>query len=278
MSHSPPVERIDDPDDPRVAEFRDLRHHPADMGADPTSFIVEGGVPFGVVVRAGLRLRSILLLSSKVASLAPILGLVPDDIPIRVADRRILAEIVGFDLHRGVLACAHRPPPTHPDDLLPRCRRVVVTEALNDHENLGALFRNAAAMGVGGVLLDDLTADPLYRRSVRVSSGWAAALPHARIGSLPDGYTVLRDNGFRIVALTPAADAIPVDDAADSGMFDGRVALVVGAEGPGLSSAALAEADQRVCVPMAPGVDSINVATSLAVVGAFAASRRGWSR
>lgn len=278
MSHSPPVEHIDDPDDPRVAEFRDLRHHPADMGADPTSFIVEGAVPFGVVARAGLRLRSILLLSSKVALLAPTLGLVPDDVPIRVADRRILAEIVGFDLHRGVLACAHRPPPTHPDDLLSQCRRVVVTEALNDHENLGALFRNAAAMGVGGVLLDDLTADPLYRRSVRVSSGWAAALPHARIGSLPDGYTLLRDNGFRIVALTPAADSIPVDDAADSGMFDGRVALVVGAEGPGLSSAALAEADQRVCVPMAPGVDSINVATCLAVVGAFAASRRRWSR
>jgi len=208
--------------------------------------------------------------------MAPLLERRAADVPLFVADRDVLAEVVGFDLHRGVLASAERRPPPPADEVLGSCSRVVVTEGLNDHENLGALFRNAAALDIDAVLLDDRTADPLYRRCIRVSSGWAAVLPHARLGALPGGYDRLRSHGFRVVALTPSPDALAADRAAAAGWLDDRVAFVVGAEGPGLAPASIAGADAAVRIPMSPGVDSLNVATSLAVVAAFAAARRQW--
>ncbi|UDY36213.1 TrmH family RNA methyltransferase [Dermatobacter hominis] len=274
------MERIEDPADPRLADYHHLNDAAAraaagrDEGVEACT-IVEGAVALRVVLDRGVPLRSVLLTLSKAAALEAALdGL--HGVPVYVADREVLAGVVGFDLHRGVLASAVRPAPAEPTDVLRGCRRVVVAEALNDHENLGALFRNAAALGVEAVVLDDRTADPLYRRSVRVSSGWAAVLPHSRVGPLPGGYEPLRAAGFRIVALTPAAGALDVDRAADDGLLSDPVALVVGAEGPGLSAAAIEGADVAVRVPMAPGVDSLNVATSLAVVAAFAAARRGW--
>ncbi len=206
----------------------------------------------------------------------PLLARRAADVPLFVADRDVLAEVVGFDLHRGVLASAERRPPPPADEVLGSCSRVVVTEGLNDHENLGALFRNAAALDIDAVLLDDRTADPLYRRCIRVSSGWAAVLPHARLGALPGGYDRLRSHGFRVVALTPSPDALAADRAAAAGWLDDRVAFVVGAEGPGLAPASIAGADAAVRIPMSPGVDSLNVATSLAVVAAVAAARRQW--
>jgi tRNA G18 (ribose-2'-O)-methylase SpoU len=276
------VEQIVDPDDPRLADYRHLNDAAArsaagrDGDGDGGCTIVEGLVALRLVVEHRAPLRSVLLTPSRAATLGPLLEDLDDDVPVWVAERDVLAGIVGFDLHRGVLAAAVRPAPVPAPELLSRCRRVVVAEALNDHENLGALFRNAAALGVEAVLLDDRTADPLYRRSVRVSSGWAAVLPHARLGPLPGGYEPLRTAGFRIVALTPGAAAVDVDEAAASALLDDPVALVVGAEGPGLTDAAIAGADAAVRVPMADGVDSLNVATSLAVVAAFAAARRRW--
>jgi tRNA G18 (ribose-2'-O)-methylase SpoU len=274
------VERIEDPDDPRLVDYRHLNDAEARAaaGRDETvggCTVVEGVVALRTVVDHGVPLRSVLVTPSRAESLAELLGRV-DGAPVYVADRDVLAGVVGFDLHRGVIASAARPAPSEPSELLRGRRRVVVAEALNDHENLGALFRNAAALGLDVVALDDRTADPLYRRSVRVSSGWAAVLPHTRIGPLPAGYQLLRAAGFRIVALTPAQSALDVDRAAADGLLDDPVALVVGAEGPGLSDGATDDADAAVRVPMAPGVDSLNVATSLAVVAAFAAARRGW--
>lgn len=285
------VLRIDDPDDPRLVDYHHLNDAAARTAAGrdadstndaPTDIdtgcaIVEGAVALDVVVRARIPLRSVLLTPSRAASLAPLLDLVDPNVPVYVADRHTLAGVVGFDIHRGVLASARRPLERSATDVLTGSRRVIVTEGLNDHENLGSLFRNAAAFGIDAIALDHRTADPLYRRAIRVSSGWAAVLPHTRIGPLPDGYDRLRALGFRIVALTPRDGALDVDHAAASGLLDDPVALVVGAEGPGLSAGAIEGADAAIRVPMAAGVDSLNVSTSLAVVAAFAAARRSWS-
>lgn len=273
---------IPDVEDPRLADYRHLNDAAARTAAgrdDATGggcAIVEGAVALEVVLRAGVPLRSLLLTRARAESMAPLLARRAADVPLFVADRDVLAEVVGFDLHRGVLASAERRPPPPADEVLGSCSRVVVTEGLNDHENLGALFRNAAALDIDAVLLDDRTADPLYRRCIRVSSGWAAVLPHARLGALPGGYDRLRSHGFRVVALTPSPDALAADRAAAAGWLDDRVAFVVGAEGPGLAPASIAGADAAVRIPMSPGVDSLNVATSLAVVAAFAAARRQW--
>ena len=273
---------IPDVEDPRLADYRHLNDAAARTAAgrdDATGggcAIVEGAVALEVVLRAGVPLRSLLLTRARAESMAPLLERRAADVPLFVADRDVLAEVVGFDLHRGVLASAERRPPPPADEVLGSCSRVVVTEGLNDHENLGALFRNAAALDIDAVLLDDRTADPLYRRCIRVSSGWAAVLPHARLGALPGGYDRLRSHGFRVVALTPSPDALAADRAAAAGWLDDRVAFVVGAEGPGLAPASIAGADAAVRIPMSPGVDSLNVATSLAVVAAFAAARRQW--
>ncbi len=150
-------------------------------------------------------------------------------------------------------------------------------EGVSDNENVGALFRSAAALGLQAVLLDGACTDPLYRRSIRVSSGWTLRLPFARAATTTELLELLAAAGIRSVALTPSDGAVDVDRAAAAGLLDDPVALVVGAEGPGLSPATIAACDAAVRVPMAPGVDSLNVATSLAVVGAFAGARRGWT-
>jgi tRNA G18 (ribose-2'-O)-methylase SpoU len=143
----------------------------------------------------------------------------------------------------------------------------VVLEGVGDHENIGAIFRNAAALGIDAVLLGDGCADPLYRRSVRVSMGTALLVPFARLPPWSDGAgEMLRDNGFRVMALTPRADALDLRQAVDQVGDDDRVAVMLGSEGPGLTEEALSAADLRVRIPMAAGVDSLNVATAGAIV------------
>jgi tRNA G18 (ribose-2'-O)-methylase SpoU len=174
-----------------------------------------------------------------------------------------MAEVVGFHLNRGVLAVADRAARPEAADLVRDARLVAVLEGVNDHENLGALFRNAAALGVDGVLLGPRCADPLYRRSVRVSMGHVLRVPFTELpGPWPDSLELLRAAGLRIAALTPAPAAEPL---AAAGLGGQRVALLLGAEGPGLTAEALAAADVRVRIPMATGVDSLNVATAAAV-------------
>jgi tRNA G18 (ribose-2'-O)-methylase SpoU len=163
---------------------------------------------------------------------------------------------------RGVLASADRGPAPSVGALLAAARRIAVLEGLNDFENLGALFRNGSAFGLDAVLLDERCADPLYRRSVRVSMGHVLRVPFAvLLDPWPDALGAVRDAGFELLALTPAADAVPLPQVTPAE----RVAVLLGAEGPGLSPGALAAADLRVRIPMAPGVDSLNVATAGAV-------------
>jgi tRNA G18 (ribose-2'-O)-methylase SpoU len=169
--------------------------------------------------------------------------------------------VVGFHLNRGVLAVADRAPAPDPRPLIGAARRVAVLEGVNDHENLGGLFRNAAALGIEAVLLGARCADPLYRRSVRVSMGHVLRVPFAALPGWPQDLHLLREAGFRIVALTPQPPSISLADLPPSP----KLALMVGAEGPGLTDGALAAADLRVRIPMPPGVDSLNVATAAAI-------------
>ena len=203
-------------------------------------------------------------------------ALVAGRAPLVVRPEAEVAEVAGFDVHRGVLAAADRLPPPGAADLVAAADLVVVVEGVTDHENVGALFRNAAAFGAGAVLLDPTTADPLYRRSVRVSLGHVLRVPWTRLTSWPGAVHNLAEQGF-------AADAEPIGPVADAlgraaapGVDGRRVALVVGAEGSGLSEAAMAAPARRVRIPLAHGVDSLNVATAAAVaLHAVAGDRLG---
>jgi len=250
---------ITDPGDPRIADYVDLRGGRPD-GVGPV--IVEGLLAVQQLVTSGLRIRSVLVTPAKRDRLPPGLGA-----PVLVAEPEVLRATVGFDLHRGVVAAAERPPPRDPEELVRGATRVLVTERVNDLENLGGLFRNARAFGCGAVLLDPETADPLGRRPVRVSLGHVLHVPFARVSPWPDGIEVVRAAGLTIVALTPAGGPLRLPP---------RVALLVGAEGPGLTHSALARADRRARIGMAAGVDSLNVAAAAAIAlhahisGAFA--------
>lgn len=267
---------LTDPTDPRLDDYRDLRGTGrGERTTARTVVVAEGLLAAERLLTSRHRPRSVVATPARLASVLDRLGPTLGTTPVLVADRAVLAEVCGFDVHRGVLAAADRAGPTPVEDLLGH-PRLVVCEGLGDHENLGAVFRTAAALGLDGVLLDDRTADPLYRRCVRVSMGWSLHLPWARSGPLPHTFDVLAASGHRTVALTPGPDAIDVDAAAAAGLLDGPVALVLGAEGPGLATATLEAADVRVRVPMASEVDSLNVATALGIVGAFTAARAGW--
>jgi len=218
-----------------------------------------------LVVRALLstdhRVRSVLVTPKQRALLADALD--PLDAPVYVVTPDVMKRTVGFDLHRGAVAAADRYPLPSMDAVLEGATRVAVLERVNDHENLGALFRNAAAFGVDAVLLCPECSDPLYRRSVRVSTGHVLTVPWTRATPWPGAIDVLEARGFSVLALTPAPEAERIDHFSPT---QDRVAIVLGAEGPGLSADALKRAGRRVRIPMATGVDSLNVA----VAGALA--------
>ena len=178
-----------------------------------------------------------------------------------VAPPGAFERLTGVDLHRGALTSVHRPAPRAPADLLPGARRLVVLEDVVDHTNIGAVFRSAAALGADGVLVSPRCADPLYRRSVRVSMGTALHLPWARAQRWPQDLDLLREAGFAVVALALTDDAVPLEEF----RAPERVALLLGTEGDGLSRRAVASADVVVRIPMAAGVDSLNVAAASAV-------------
>ena len=255
---------ITDPADPRLDDFRDLQL--ADRRPDRPGgrglVIAEGAVVVRRLVASTYPVRALLGVHRRYAELADDLVALPA--PYYGATAELMAEVVGFHLNRGVLATADRVAFPAAAELLQQVSTVAVLEGVGDHENLGAVFRNAAALGVGAVLLAAGCSDPLYRRSVRVSMGTVLAVPFAPIGWLDEGISLLRRNGFRIVALTPAGE-VPIRVAE----LSGKVALLVGSEGPGLTPAAMGAADVRVRIPMAAGVDSLNVATAAAI--AFAA-------
>jgi tRNA G18 (ribose-2'-O)-methylase SpoU len=261
---------VGEPADRRLDDYRDLSA--ADRRPDRPGgrglVIAEGVTVVRRLLASPYPVRSLLGVARRLDELGEDLDRL--DVPAYVTDADTMAEVVGFHLNRGVLAVADRAARPDPAGLLRAAGLVAVLEGVNDHENLGALFRNAAALGVDAVLLGPRCADPLYRRSVRVSMGHVLRVPFAELpGPWPASLDALRAAGLRVAALTPAADAVPLA-AADLG--GQRVALLLGAEGPGLSAPALAAADVRVRIPMASGVDSLNVATAAAV--AFHAAGR----
>ncbi|MDQ1746513.1 MAG: hypothetical protein QOD07_776 [Frankiaceae bacterium] len=185
------------------------------------------------------------------------------DAPVYSCSYDVLRELTGFHVHRGALASFHRRPLPSLASVAAGARRLVVLEDLVSHTNLGAVFRCAAALGMDGVVLSPSCADPLYRRSVRVSMGEVFAIPYARADAWPGALDELRSAGFTVAAMTPADDALPLDEMRYG--EDDKVALLLGSEGPGLSPTALAHSDVRVRIPMAAGVDSLNVAAAAAV-------------
>lgn len=213
-------------------------------------------------LRAGHRPRAVLTRAAWLPQLETLLAPFPD-VPVHVGDDAALEQLTGFHLHRGALASMHRPEPADPARLLQGARRVVVIEDVVDHTNVGAIFRSAAGLGVDAVLITPRCADPLYRRSVRVSMGTVLQVPWARLPEWREAAPLLHEAGFVIAALALSDRAESIEAlAADP---PERLALVLGAEGDGLSRAALAAADRHVRIPMAHGVDSLNVAAAAAL-------------
>jgi tRNA G18 (ribose-2'-O)-methylase SpoU len=253
---------ISDPDDDRLGDYRALTDVELRTRWEPPHglFIAEGELVLRRAVRAGYAARSVLIDAKRVDQLA---DLPLDGVPVYAATQDVLETVTGFHVHRGVLASFRRKPLPSVADILGSARRVAILEDLNNHTNLGAIFRGAAALGMDAVLLSPSCADPLYRRSVRVSMGEVFAVPYATLEPWPVALDVVRAAGFRVVAMTPAADAVPLQDLDAS--VRARPAVLLGAEGPGLSWQALAASDVRASIPMRRGVDSLNVAAAAAV-------------
>lgn len=211
---------------------------------------------------AGHRPRS-LLTQEKFLPQAESLFAAYPEVPVFVGEERLLEQLTGYRMHRGVLAAMHRPELPRPADILREARTVLVLEDVVAHTNVGAAFRNAAGIGADAVLVTPECADPLYRRSVRVSMGTVLQVPWTRLPEWPEAGPLLREHGFELAALALAGDAVPLRDFARN--RPERVALMLGTEGEGLSRAALREAGHRVVIPMHHGVDSLNVAATSAV-------------
>lgn len=264
---------VDDVSDPRLDDFRDLTT--ADRRPDRPGgrglVIAEGVVVVQRLLRSPYPVRSLLGVRRRIDALAADLDAYPrQDVPCYATSAETMADVVGFHLNRGVLAVADRAPMPTPHELAADARLLCVLEGVGDHENLGSIFRNAAALGVDGVVLGPGCSDPLYRRAVRVSMGHVLRVPFATVAEWPAALIRLRAAGFRVLALTPGADATPLHSALATGSAE-RIAVLLGSEGHGLSDIALAAADERVRIPMSGDVDSLNVATAGAI--AFSAVR-----
>lgn len=255
---------VDDLDDARLADYRHLREPNVRARVERNAgiFTVEGWLSLEALAASPYPVRSALVAAQHSARAEAIVG---PDVPVYAVPESALERVTGVHFHRGVVGVAERPAPLAPDDVLAAARRVLVVEGVNDYENLGSLFRNAAAFGVDAVLLDPTTTDPLYRRCTRVSLGHVLRVPFARAPKerWPQILGDLRDQGVALLALTPAADAVPLATAVEQAPE--RVGVLVGAEGPGLSPEAMAAAELRVRIPMTPDTDSVNVATAAAI-------------
>jgi tRNA G18 (ribose-2'-O)-methylase SpoU len=271
---------VDRPDDTRLADYTrltdaGLRTH---LEAEHGLFIAEGTKVITRAVAAGYPVRSMLLGKSRLADLPALAEAsaasataagptTAAPTPVYLVPDEVAENLTGFRVHRGALASLARKPLPEASAVIGRARRIVVLEDLVDHGNVGAIFRCAAALGVDAVLLSPRCADPLYRRSVKVSMGAVFAVPYARMTDWYDGLAELRSAGFLTLALTPDERAAPITAALRDA---GRVALLLGTEGDGLSGRWLDEADEAVRIPMNPaaraaGVDSLNVVAAAAI-------------
>jgi len=254
---------ISDGDDPRIVDYRGLTDVNLRRALEPAGglYLAESPKVIARALEAGHTPRSVLLAPKWVDELAPLIG--DRDVPIYVADSSILESITGFPMHRGAIASMHRPELPEPGELLRKARTVVVLEDIADHTNVGAIFRSVAGLGADAVLVTPRCADPLYRRSVRVSMGTVLQVPWTRIPWWPEGADLLHEHGFHIAALALSDDA--VDLAQFARRDPDRVALVLGTEGDGLSRRAISAADTVITIPMQHGIDSLNVASAAAV-------------
>ncbi|MER6345463.1 TrmH family RNA methyltransferase [Streptomyces sp. NPDC001595] len=254
---------VDDPDDPRLSDYTGLTDVELRRRREPAEglFIAEGEKVIRRAKDAGYEMRSMLLSAKWVDAMRDVI----DELqaPVHVVSPELAERVTGYHVHRGALASMQRKPLPTAAGLLGTARRVVVMEGVNDHTNIGAIFRSAAALGMDAVLLSPDCADPLYRRSVKVSMGAVFSVPYARLDSWPKDLETVREAGFTVLALTPDEKAETLDEIAPHRMD--RVALMLGAEGDGLTGRALAAADARVRIPMSHGVDSLNVGAAAAV-------------
>lgn len=254
---------VDDPDDPRLRDYTGLTDVELRRRREPAEglFIAEGEKVIRRAGQAGYEMRSMLLSEKWVDTMRDVIDDTPA--PVYAVSPELAERVTGYHVHRGALASMQRKPLPSVGEILATARRVAVLEAVNDHTNIGAVFRSAAALGMDAVLLSPDCADPLYRRSVKVSMGAVFTVPYARLAAWPRGLETVRDAGFRLLALTPDGKAVPIGEAAPHRLE--RVALMLGAEGGGLTPRVLAAADDWVRIPMAHGVDSLNVGAAAAV-------------
>ena len=259
---------VTDPADPRLADYRDLRdvelrkHLEAEHGL----FLAEGEKVVRRAVEGGFPVRSFLMAPRWLDGLSDVLAVT--DAPCYVVTGELAEEVSGFHVHRGALASLERRPLRSVSSVLEGARTVVVLEDVVDHTNVGAIFRSAAALGVDAILLSPRCADPLYRRAIKVAMGAVFTVPYARIEHWYDALTAL--DGFTTVALALTDDAVELEQAVHGVE---RLALVMGTEGHGLSDRWLATCDVRAVIPMAEGIDSLNVAAATAVA-CYVAQRR----
>jgi tRNA G18 (ribose-2'-O)-methylase SpoU len=257
-----PVIQVTSIDDPRLADFA----HRADVALKNGSrtehglYIAESALVLERALRAGHSPRAVLALGGTVDEAVALVG---DDVPVYSGPGELLAELTGYILHRGLIASMHRPALPDPAVLLRDARRVVVLENVSDPTNVGAIFRSVAAIGADAVLVTPRCSDPFYRRAIRVSMGTVLQVPWTRVGDWASTRQLLASSGFHVAALALTPDAVSLREFAATA--PDRVALVLGAEGEGLTAEAIAAADTVVQIPMAHGIDSLNVAATAAV-------------
>jgi len=257
------VHRITDLSSPELRDYQGLTDVALRRVSEPAGglYIAESAKVIARALAAGHRPRSVLLLEQWLPEVERLLA--EHDLPVFIGSSELLEQLTGFEMHRGALASMHRPELADPVELLRNARRVVVIEDVVDHTNVGAIFRSVAGLGADAVLVTPRCADPLYRRSVRVSMGTVLQVPWTRLPDWPEGARVLHEAGFHIAALALADDAVSLEHFAASPPE--RVAILLGAEGHGLSPSALEVSDTVVTIPMLHGVDSLNVAAASAV-------------
>jgi tRNA G18 (ribose-2'-O)-methylase SpoU len=263
---------VGDPHDPRLADYRNI---PDPALAEPRGiFIAEGRLVVQRLLSGSrFRTRSVMVTDPALASLRPAVDSHPET-PVYLVPPSVMDDVAGFNVHRGCLAIGERPAPRDWLELARAARRLVILERIGDPDNVGSVFRNAAAFGVGAVLLDPASTDPLYRKAIRTSMGAALRIPFARVHEWPRALRELDGDGIAVIALTPTLSA-PCLRTVAAELSDRRVALVLGHEGEGLTQAALDACPLRSRIPMAGGTDSVNVATAAAIALYELAAREG---
>ncbi len=267
---------IDDLADPRLADYADQKessrraHAHGGTGLPPGLFIAEGELVVRHLIASPYHIRSILLTPTRLETIRDALERVPPGTTVYLVSQQVMNAVVGFNIHRGILAAADQGEPLRAESLLHEAHVVVILEDLVNHDNIGGIFRSTAALAGprSAILLSPRCADPMYRKAIRVSMGHVLRIPFATLRPWPEAIAQVKTAGFQVIALTPDAGAMDIGEVAarlNTAETRPRIALLIGTEGAGLTNAALAAADIRARIPMTPGVDSLNATTAAAI-------------